>query len=153
MPIAIYRYNMGMDLIIKEICEDLDIEPPAVEIVDRLDTATKLAAYNPDDNIIYIRKASDMRDTLFAVAHELRHVWQLRNEPDMFAAYRDSASLPIAKYNLQPAEIDANAYAMLFMVQRYGVAPQFNGLSPKAKRMIRDRATEISGARLQAPSL
>lgn len=85
-------------------------------------------------------------DALFAVCHELRHVYQSIHYPDMFKSYQELGTLDTESYNLQEAEIDANAYASLFIELHFGVSPLFNGYSAKVKAAIKKRKSEIKGA-------
>ena len=45
----------------------------------------------------------------------------------------------IEEYNLQIAEIDANAFAYIVMVDFFGMKPLFYGLSDNVKSRILDR--------------
>lgn len=46
-------------------------------------------------------------------------------------------------YNMQKAEIDANAFATIIMNAMFGVSPMFKGLSAKVKTQIENRIHEI----------
>lgn len=118
---------------IEIICNDLEIEKPLVEEVLFLHTPTQLAEYIPSDNILKYRPGKIPLDTMFSIAHELRHIWQMENCPEIFRNYVNSTDADIEQYNLeqynlQSAEIDANAYAMVIMKSGFGVTPQFKGL-------------------------
>jgi len=53
-------------------------------------------------------------DTVFAVSHEFRHIYQRKFAPDMLADYKPRDQFDdAATYNLQPAEIDANAWGCI----------------------------------------
>lgn len=128
---------------IEIICDDLEIEKPLVEEVLFLHTPTQLAEYIPSDNILKYRPGKIPLDTMFSIAHELRHIWQMKNCPEIFQNYINSTDTDIEQYNLQSAEIDANAYAMVIMESGFGITPQFKGLSEKVKKKILLRANEI----------
>ena len=53
------------------------------------------------------------------------------NKNFFFADYKELGELDIESYNLQIAEIDANAFAYIVMVDLFGVKPLFSGMSPK----------------------
>ena len=82
-------------------------------------------------------------DVLFAVCHELRHVWQIYNQPEMFNSYVEIGNINLEEYNLQPAEIDANAFAAVCMEEWFGVTPLFEGYSDKVKNKIRNRVGKL----------
>lgn len=127
---------------IKIVCDDLKIDKPIVKEVLFLHTPTQLAEYIPSDNILKYRSGKIPLDTMFSIAHELRHIWQMKNCPEIFHSYVNSTDADIEQYNLQSAEIDANAYAMVIMKSGFGVTPQFKGLSEKVKKKILLRANE-----------
>jgi hypothetical protein len=128
---------------IEIVCSNLKITKPIVEEVLFLHTPTQLAEYVPADNALKYRMGKMPLDIMFAIAHELRHIWQMKNCPEIFQNYINSTDTDIEQYNLQSAEIDANAYAMVVMESGFGVSPQFKGLSEKIKKKILSRANEI----------
>lgn len=128
---------------IKIVYDDLKIDKPIVKEVLFLHTPTQLAEYIPADNLLNYRTGKMPLDIMFAIAHELRHKWQAENCPDIFQDYVNSTEINVEQYNLQNAEIDANAYAMVIMESGFGVTPQFKGLNEKVKKKILLRANEI----------
>lgn len=128
---------------IEMICNDLEITKPIIKEVLFLHTPTQLAEYIPADNLLNYRTGKMPLDIMFAIAHELRHKWQAENCSDIFQNYANSTEINVEQYNLQNAEIDANAYAMVIMESGFGVTPQFNGLSERVKQKILLRASEI----------
>lgn len=132
---------------IEIVCSNLKITTLIVEEVLFLHTPTQLAEYIPADNVLKYRMGKMPLDIMFAIAHELRHKWQMENCPEIFQNYINSTDTDIEQYNLQynlqSAEIDANAYAMVIMESGFGVTPQFKGLSEKIKKKILSRANEI----------
>lgn len=128
---------------IEIVCSNLKITKPIVEEVLFLHTPTQLAEYVPADNVLKYRMGKMPLDIMFAIAHELRHIWQMKNCPEIFQNYINSTDTDIEQYNLQSAEIDANAYAMVIMESGFGITPQFKGLSEKVKNKILLRANEI----------
>lgn len=63
----------------------------------------------------------DILYILKSLAHELRHVWQHLNRPELFDGYicktgKLCSEEQRIKYALQPAEIDANAFAYNFIM-------------------------------------
>lgn len=128
------------------ICEDLDITCPQIEQIERLNTDTQFGAYAPGTNTIFIRRDAGKLDKAFALAHELRHIWQIKQGWAVIGK-PDSAQIPVTDYNLQAAEIDANAYAMLVMRELFIVTPLFSGLSEEVVDKIRMRAAAIGSER------
>lgn len=130
----------------RTVCELLEIEAPRIREAARLETETTLAASASDGSEILFRSDLTLSpDLYFAVAHELRHIWQLRTAPERWMQdYRRSAETDLVSYNMQPAELDANAYAALVMINLYGIKPLFNGLPNQVITAIYCRAAEIA---------
>ena len=83
-------------------------------------------------------------DYYFAVAHELRHLWQyLTNEKYWLGGYKTSEEIGITAYNRQRLEVDANAFAALIMVLYFGMVPTFQSLDLETRHMIEVRAHQI----------
>ena len=131
---------------IRTICDLLNIEiPQIVETGDVLDTDTMLAKADILNRKIYLSGKSKSMDFWFAIAHELRHIWQAQDDFDKwFGNYMQIENTDIETYNLQDAELDANAFAMIVMVDVFGVKPKFNGLSPRIVEKIANRADKIA---------
>lgn len=109
-------------------------------------TDTALAQIKLPDHILYLRKNyKNPLDALFSIAHELRHAWQFFIKDPRFdlESYQKSNTLSAEEYNLQPCEIDANAFAHIMMVDFFGVTPTYNGLSKKVTDKIKERIEEI----------
>lgn len=80
----------------QEICDILDISVPAIKFVsaDRMRTSTQIAALTPD--AVLIRNDMTISPELFfAIAHELRHSYQIANGADL------KESLPLRKCGLK----------------------------------------------------
>ena len=106
-----------------------------------------LAQVDSLGSTIYIRKFDKPNpDLFFSVAHELRHVWQIRyHKKEYLSSYESMDILKSTKqYNLQLAEIDANAFAYIVMVDFFGIKPLFRGLSDDVKLKIMERVNEIA---------
>ena len=75
----------------------------------------------------------------------MRHIWQIKyNEKFYLETYKTiDLCYSVEEYNLQPAEIDANAFAYIVMVDFFGIKPLFNGLSENVKVKIMERVNEI----------
>ena len=88
-------------------------------------------------SIKVIDEFEEILDIYFAICHELRHVYQTVYAPDLFSQYATiDDGLSTEEYNLQPAEIDANAFAAVYMHKKFGVSPLFRGYSEKVKNEI-----------------
>lgn len=134
---------------IDDICDMLNIAVPVVSFdTSGFTTATMMAQCSPTGDKIYLNKYDKPNpDQLFAVAHELRHVWQIKNdEPMYFSKYKPvELCSSIEEYNLQAAELDANAFAGLVMINFFGLTPLFNGVPDSVKSEIRKHMEDIAG--------
>lgn len=54
-----------------------------------------------------------------------------------------SDRLTVEEYNLQPLEVDANAFALLAMSSMFGIMPQFQNLSDSVRESIKSRADQM----------
>lgn len=138
----------SIDIFVNCICAELEIEAPQIQFTAANGgTPTMLAWLDETDNTVYIRAGiDDIRDLCFALAHELRHVWQRRNT-DFLDGYKPSNECESkTDYNLQLAEVDANAYAALVIVSAFGAKPLFIGLPEEVKAVIYSRMNDLSGA-------
>ena len=98
------------------------------------------------NNVIYLNKLDKPNpDYLFAIAHELRHIFQHKNDEQFYLSnYKTSDNCSsVEEYNLQIAEVDANAFASIIMVEYFKLQPQWNGLSDKVINAINDRINII----------
>lgn len=131
---------------IEDICHLLGIDPPEISYdTSSLATNTNQAQTLSDGSTIFIKKKKPDLDYLLAIAHELRHVWQIRTDYDKyFKDYKTIDLLDTESYNNQLAEIDANAFATIVMTDMFGISPQFYNLSETTKKMIKLRASKIA---------
>ena len=119
---------------IKNVCEILKITPPDISYdISHFPTKTTLAQCSSDGTTIYLRHITlSNPDDVFAIAHELRHIWQIRNDYDeYFTNYKTSDEIGVEAYNNQLAEIDANAFATIIMTDLFKLRPLYNGLSKR----------------------
>ena len=132
---------------ITDICELLDITVPSISYdISHFPTKTTMAQCELTNNIIYLNKLDKLNpDYLFAIAHELRHIFQYQNDEKFYLSnYKTSDNCSsIEEYNLQIAEVDANAFASIIMVEYFKLQPQGNGLSDKVIHAINDRINII----------
>lgn len=138
---------------IEDICEILNINKPAISFdTSNFPTKTMLAQCSPSGDTIYLKKYDIPNfDQLFSIAHELRHIWQMQNDEQLY--FSDYRPIDLCKnaelYNLQLAELDANAFGGLIMISLFKLEPLFNGLPASVKSKIYERmehlmATEFS---------
>ena len=134
--------NDKVNNLISYICDDLDIEKPQLTILDSME-GTMLAYYDAANDILAVKDSykSDY-DMVFAVAHELRHKYQYVNKL-LQKPYKSREQLSVFDYNMQIQELDANAYAYIFLDFEFGVKPLFNGLDNRIVQAIIDRANYI----------
>lgn len=132
---------------ITEVCELLGIEIPTVSYdTSHFPTETTLALCAPVSNIIYLKKINTPNfDYMFSIAHELRHLFQYKkDEKFYFANYKPSDKCnSLEEYNLQIAEVDANAFANIVMVEYFHLKPLWKGLSQKVIDSINARINVI----------
>lgn len=132
---------------VNDVCDILNIKVPEVSFdTSNFQTLTMMAQCSPSGDVIYIKEYDKPNpDQLFSIAHELRHIWQMSNDRSYyFANYKPAnACDSVESYNLQVAEVDANAFSMLVMSDFFGIKPLFNGLSEAVKQRIYKRAEEI----------
>lgn len=135
-----------IDDYISDVCNILNINIPLVSFdTSKFQTKTMMAQCLSDGSVIYIRKTDKPDpDYFFAIAHELRHVWQIKTDKRLyFSNYKTIDILGVEKYNLQLAELDANAFAMSIMQDFFGLQAQFSNLPDYIKRKIYDRSEII----------
>lgn len=129
--------NANYEAFAREIADILKIRLPKFTNSPRIELpCTQLAYYDTKHDELYIKSTIVGFDGYFTIAHELRHLWQKKHESQMFHDYQTSKELDIESYNLQPAELDANAFAKEIMEEAFGVSPLFDGLSPFVKYKI-----------------
>lgn len=112
------------------MCGELELEKPQIVYrSDSFSTKTMCAMYSTSENILYLKNKEVSLDTFFFIAHELRHAWQWKVKKEMYFKDYDSVdNLGIEKYNLQIAEIDANAYAAVLIEDLFGYRPLWEGM-------------------------
>ena len=136
----------------EEVCDILDIDVPVIrpatkqEIKTVKATNTMKAASTPDGKQIILFQKAEKLDLFFALAHELRHSWQMQKRPELYDGYLPSSKLDSDTYNLQPAELDANAFAVCVMATFFRLRPMFNGLAEDTVNRILEEAARIAGA-------
>lgn len=129
---------------IKDICEELNISVPKVSF-DTSGFSTKTMMAYCDGKTIFVKPFDQPNpDQLFSIAHELRHLWQIQEDEDYyFHNYKTVNELDIETYNLQLAEIDANAFASVIMIDWFGLQPLYQGMSDKVIKLIMSRMEEL----------
>lgn len=128
---------------ISNICRVLKISVPAISHdTSDFTSDTMMAQVNLTGDTIYIKDLSEPNpDLFFAIAHELRHIWQLNYKREIyFTCYKTTNSCSSLKeYNLQPAELDANAFAGLAIIYFLNLQPLFEGMDEDLKNKIFER--------------
>jgi Zn-dependent peptidase ImmA (M78 family) len=128
---------------ITDVCELLKIEAPKISYdTSHFLTATTLAQCEPAENVIYLNKVDKPNpDYVFSITHELRHIYQYQTDEHFYLSeYKSSDKCSsIEEYNLQIAEVDANAFASIVMTDFFSLKPQWHGLSNKVIDTIEKR--------------
>lgn len=131
---------------IEEICDILNISFPLISYdASHFQSDTMMAQCSSNGNEIFIKRyITPHPDQLFSIAHELRHIWQIRTNHDLyFSNYQTIEIIGTEKYNLQIAEVDANAFASVIMIDFFHLQPQYKGLSDSIISAIKKRIDEI----------
>lgn len=131
---------------ITDICDILNIPIPIVSYdTSNFPTNTMMAQCSPDGSTIYLKRYDKPNpDQLFSIAHELRHIWQIKKlSRFVFSDYQTVDMIGTEKYNLQPAEVDANAFASIVMVDFFHLQPQYKNLPDSVVSAIKKRIAEI----------
>ena len=120
---------------ITDVCELLEIEVPKISYdTSHFLTKTTMAQCEPETNTIYLNKIDKPNpDYVFSIAHELRHIYQYQTDEEFYlSGYKPSNKCSsIEEYNLQIAEVDANAFAAIVITDFFSLKPQWHGLSGK----------------------
>lgn len=128
---------------INDICDILNISVPSVSFdTSNFPTDTMMAQVNPSGDTIYLKEYDKQNpDQFFSIAHELRHIWQIQNDEQLyFSTYKPiDLCTSVEEYNLQIAELDANAFASLVMVDFFHLQPLFKGFSVSVKAKVYER--------------
>lgn len=132
---------------INAVCEILNIEAPSVSYdAEDFHVPSMFASCDSEGTTIYLRRdASFNMDLCLAVAHELRHAWQIRSDKSFWlSSYKPREKCSsLEEYNLQPAELDANAFSCVVLNTLFGVNPLFQGLPESVRDEIYKRAKQI----------
>ncbi len=127
----------------REICDILDISTPDIKFVsaDRMHTGTQIAALTP--NAVLIRNDISVSPELFfALAHKLRHAYQIASG-EILDEYRTSDRISTERYNLQPLEVDVNAFGVLIMSEYFSIVPQFHNMPDTVRKAINNRVKQL----------
>lgn len=127
----------------REICDILEISVPDIKFVsaDRMHTGTQIAALTPNA-VLILDDIAVSPELFFALAHELRHAYQIAHGESL-EEYRTSDQISIEQYNLQPLEVDANAFGALIMSDFFGIVPQFRNMPDTVRKAIKDRMKQL----------
>ena len=132
---------------IADVCDILNIPIPLISYdISNFPTETMMAQCSPDGSTIFLKRYDKPNpDHFFAIAHELRHIWQMQNDKKLYlSAYKPIDLCKSAEeYNLQIAEIDANAFAGLVMISFFHLKPLFEGMPDCVKIKIYERMEYI----------
>ena len=92
----------------------------------------------------YVKLKTASLDQLFAASSELRREWQRRRDAAMYyGSYKTREELPLREFSLQPAEVDANAFAAVMVSAFFGVEPVFDEYPGVTRSRIESRIAEI----------
>lgn len=136
---------------ILNLCSLLNIKCPSISFdTSNFPSDTTMAQCNPSGDTIYLKKYDNPNpDQLFSIAHELRHIWQMKTNKELFFSnYKPVNVLSVEAYNLQIAEIDANAFAGIVMIDIFHLKPMFKDIPESVKSKIYDRMKYIADNKL-----
>lgn len=136
---------MNNDLIsnfIADVCFVLGIDVPKVtHNFLEICTDTRKEQFTGEKFFI---PATDEPDSefLFYVTHNLRVRWQFLTNPDYFD-FQSVEEIGIDNYDNQPAEVDAVAFASLYMIGYFQLMDDFTSVSCQTRELILKRMEEI----------
>ncbi|MGX8833950.1 hypothetical protein ACWG0P_07025 [Amedibacillus sp. YH-ame6] len=117
---------------VRVLSEILKIAEPKMDHDESyFETDTQMACVMLPEKTIYIRKGNVSYDLFFAIAHEMRHIWQYDYKKYDFDSYINNSSNDTEKYNNQDMEIDAHAFAILIMMKMLKVQPNLEAIFNK----------------------
>ena len=127
-----------------------DIDKPDILILspEKFDPPTMKACVSSNGKTLLVNDRMlelTPMDTVWVVSHECRHIWQYKNAPEIIENYvpRDAAT-DLTEYNLQQAEIDANAWACLVLGDLFHQRPLLeNAVGEEVWAKIQERMKEI----------
>lgn len=130
---------------VKMICGMLELPMPQVFYNDSALEPGQHARLTPDGKQLYLRKLKTASlEQLFAASSELRREWQRRRDAAMYyGSYKTREELPLREFSLQPAEVDANAFAAVMVSAFFGVEPVFDEYPGVTRSRIESRIAEI----------
>lgn len=136
---------MNNDLIsnfIADVCFVLGIDVPKItHNFLEICTDTRKEQFTGEKFFI---PATDEPDSefLFYVAHNLRVRWQFLTNSDYFD-FQSVEEIGIDNYDNQPAEVDAVAFASLYMIGYFQLMDDFTSVSCQTRELILKRMEEI----------
>lgn len=98
------------------------------------------------DEIIIKEEPNNAFDFCFMIAHEWRHCFQEKTKDPCLEGYRQRSEFgSVDDYNMQKAEVDANAFAWYIVssLTSFKARPLFKGLGEEPKKAIEARYGEI----------
>ncbi|MCR1959840.1 ImmA/IrrE family metallo-endopeptidase [Thomasclavelia cocleata] len=132
--------------IVAQVCDLLKIKTPKIVVSPKkMLTKTMLALYETEHNTIYLKNKTIDLDMIFTIAHELRHVWQLKpeNKNRFFNNYKERTEIDLLEYNKQLPEVDANAFASITIIELFQCMPLYKGMDQEIVKLIKTRIQEI----------
>ena len=137
--------------ILEFVCSNLKINKPRIEFTSDKNkigsniALTIISSNINQNNTIIVKEFIEIDyDIIFSIVHELRHIYQYYYDKQILENYKSNKEIKnVEEYNLQEAEIDANAYATRFMIDNFNVLPKFEGLSQKVKEKIYKKSMEF----------
>ena len=130
---------------VRMICGMLQVPVPQMFYNDSALQPGEHARLTPDGRQLYLRKLKTASlDQLFAASSELRREWQRRTDNARYCGgYKSRDELPLREFSLQPAEVDANAFAAVVVSAFFGVEPVFDEFPGVTRSRIESRIAEI----------
>lgn len=131
--------------LLEDVADELDIDAKLIfKRKDFFATPSTRAVANVRFHTIFIDPAFPFDATmLLAITHEARHIYQYDNGIYDISEHTSSDKVDLEEYNLQQMEVDANAFARVYLSNVFGIVPLFQNMSDKVKKAIEKRAEEI----------
>lgn len=142
---------MNNKKVIKEIVTNLSfvlqIPVPKIYFSNNSILGNKIACLSMPEKVLYICPELPISETILAISHEMRHLWQLehglfQDEIGSSETYIDS-QIDFEKYLMQKSEIDANAFAQIMCIKLLGIKPLWQNYPKNVRDSIQKRISEI----------
>lgn len=129
--------------ILYRLCAILNITNCPPVVMKPYEKDRPLCVMNFDDYVLEISDCSYCRGFVFEAACALRRLYQVLHEPSLVCAYRKRGEISDEDFALQPSQVDAAAFALLFLKIQFDMKPELDGYSSNVRLAIMNRMYEL----------